>query len=732
MNLDKLKESARKYEQNGQWRQAIDVYKKALREFEESGEGVLDPSLYNRIGDLEMRVNDTSAAIRAYEQASDLYTEQGFFNNAIALCSKILRVNPGRTATYLRLAQLNARKNFVGDARKNLTEYIERMTALHHPAEAVDAVRIFVGQCAENPDIRAMLVELLRGGSFDPSMREPFDQLIRELERQDTPDEDDAGDGEVAVDTDAARRVDAASGLVFLDLEGGQARDTGYVSPVEGLEVIHQEQEPEEPWRQDTDRVDGFEYTGLDPVDTEIGASVEFVTESAFEVGEPLDLEGEDADPLDIDSYPSVELDEALAAASGDSEVESLDEIALTPAAGLEVLEPIDLETTPEVELPLDEGAALAVEADLDLDTDEPPEATGDLVFLVESDDVAAQAAQETSRTDGLSFISDQVDEPEAEAEAEPARDLAQFAEEQARVLLTVGDRTAGMAALDEALRQYEGSARLAEALRVADELIRFEPDAIYRYQKRVEIAYRAGDRGAMLDSYLGLADALARSGGLEHAVTVYRRVLEHDADNVTARTALIRLEAALAPPPPPPPPAASFVDLGSLILDEPAVRDTRMRVDQGAPIENEDEAFHEALAQFKRGIDENIDAEDFQAHYDLGIAFKEMGLLDEAIAQFQKALRSPDGRLKTSEQLGIAFYDKSRFAIAEAVLRRAIESLPGGDEEKIGSIYWLARSLEAQRRFEEALRFYERVLAVDIRFLDVGDRVHRLTSGAS
>ncbi|MBL8989466.1 MAG: tetratricopeptide repeat protein, partial [Gemmatimonadetes bacterium] len=102
MNLDKLKESARKYEQSGQWRQAIDVYKKALREFEESGEGVPDPSLYNRIGDLEMKDGDSGSAIRAYEQASDLYTEQGFFNNAIALCSKILRANPGRSATYLR------------------------------------------------------------------------------------------------------------------------------------------------------------------------------------------------------------------------------------------------------------------------------------------------------------------------------------------------------------------------------------------------------------------------------------------------------------------------------------------------------------------------------------------------------------------------------------------------------------------------------------------------------
>ncbi|MBX3147110.1 MAG: tetratricopeptide repeat protein [Gemmatimonadales bacterium] len=727
MNLDKLKESARKYEQNGQWRQAIDVYKKALREFEESGEGVLDPSLYNRIGDLEMRVNDTSAAIRAYEQAADLYTEQGFFNNAIALCSKILRVNPGRTATYLRLAQLNARKNFVGDARKNLTEYIERMTALHHPGEAVAAVRIFIAQCAENPEIRSMLVELLRGGSFDPSMREPFDQMVQELEQQDAPEEEEAG-GEVSVDSDAARRIDAASGLVFLDLDGGQGRESAYVNPVEGLEVIHNDSEPEEPWRQDTGRVEGFEYTGLDPVDTEIGATVEFVTESAFDIAETLELGEEDPDPLDIDSYPSVELDEALAAVGGDSEIESLDEIALTPTAGLEVLDPIDLETTPDIELPLDEAQGFVLEGEVAVDADGSPETPADLVFLSEDDSVSTPGAQAPGGGEA-----ELIDGGLAAAEAEPeSADLARYAEDRARVLLSAGDRVAGIAGLEEALRQYEGSGRLAEALQLADELIRYEPDAIYRYQKRVEIAYRAGDRGAMLDSYLGLADALARSGGVEHAMTVYRRVLEHDPDNRAARSALIRLEAALAPPPPPPPPAPSFVDLGSLILDEPAVRDTRMRVDQGAPIENEDEAFHEALTQFKRGIEENIDAEDFQAHYDLGIAFKEMGLLDEAIAQFQKALRSPDGRLKTSEQLGIAFYDKSRFAIAEAVLRRAIESLPGGDEEKIGSIYWLARALEAQRRYEEALRYYERALAVDIRFLDVGDRVHRLTSGAS
>ena len=39
-------------------------------------------------------------------------------------------MNPRRTQTYLRLAQLHARKNFVVEAKKNLIEYLERMNAL--------------------------------------------------------------------------------------------------------------------------------------------------------------------------------------------------------------------------------------------------------------------------------------------------------------------------------------------------------------------------------------------------------------------------------------------------------------------------------------------------------------------------------------------------------------------------------------------------------------------------
>jgi tetratricopeptide (TPR) repeat protein len=171
-------------------------------------------------------------------------------------------------------------------------------------------------------------------------------------------------------------------------------------------------------------------------------------------------------------------------------------------------------------------------------------------------------------------------------------------------------------------------------------------------------------------------------------------------------------------------------VDLGSMILDESSTRDTRMRIDRADPKgQDEQKEFQEILEQFKRGIEQNLDSEDYQAHYDLGIAFKEMGLLDEAIAEFQKALRSPEGRLRTSEALGICFYDKGQFAISETVLRRAVDSVEGGDDAKIGLLYWLGRAAEAQGKEPEAITSYERALAVDIRFMDLSDRMHRLVA---
>jgi hypothetical protein len=62
-------------------------------------------------------------------------------------------------------------------------------------------------------------------------------------------------------------------------------------------------------------------------------------------------------------------------------------------------------------------------------------------------------------------------------------------------------------------------------------------------------------------------------------------------------------------------------------------------------------------------------------------------------------------------------------------VLRRAVETADSGDDAKIGLLYWLGRAAEAQGKESDAITSYERALAVDIRFMDLSDRMHRLAT---
>src|SRR4051812_33165253 len=182
MNLEKLKDTARKLEQKEDWRKAIDVYLKAIQQAESGAETSPDLSLYNRVGDLYLKINDTAEAVRSYERAVDLYADQGFFNNAIALCGKILRVNPGRTQTYLKLCQLHARKNVVSEAKRNLIEFLERMNALGQLDQAFQAVKLFADQFSGSQEIRSMLVDLLRATSRGDEARDQLEKMAQDLE----------------------------------------------------------------------------------------------------------------------------------------------------------------------------------------------------------------------------------------------------------------------------------------------------------------------------------------------------------------------------------------------------------------------------------------------------------------------------------------------------------------------------------------------------------------------
>jgi tetratricopeptide (TPR) repeat protein len=170
-------------------------------------------------------------------------------------------------------------------------------------------------------------------------------------------------------------------------------------------------------------------------------------------------------------------------------------------------------------------------------------------------------------------------------------------------------------------------------------------------------------------------------------------------------------------------------VDLGALILgdDDDGEASTRFVVEEKEPSGDEDRDFAEMLASFRQKVAENIDVEDNASHYDLGVAFMEMGLIDEAISEFQVALRGGARPLATLELLGQCFVEKTQYPVAGRVLDRALK-LPGvADGDLVGVLYLLGRVEEGTGHPDRALEYYERVVAVDIRFRDTAQRVDRL-----
>jgi tetratricopeptide (TPR) repeat protein len=293
-----------------------------------------------------------------------------------------------------------------------------------------------------------------------------------------------------------------------------------------------------------------------------------------------------------------------------------------------------------------------------------------------------------------------------------------------AESLFEAGERDAALHELETAQQGLVNEAEYQAAAEIADELVHVAPDCVPYHQKRVELAVRLQAQDRLQLTYLDLADALVRMGEEARARAVYARVLELDPYDDRARAAL---GAAAPPPPPPPRPDDQFVDLADWLRDDDGPASTRMRMREPVISGDEQADFNALLQHFKDGVSRSLGENDFEGHYDLGVAYKEMGLLDDAIAEFQKALRSRAHRLPAYEALGQCFVEQGRHQIAATVLSRALHEPGLDDDQRVGVLYLLAYSCEALQRTDEARSYFQRVYATDINFRDVAARLAAL-----
>src|SRR5438445_6004378 len=159
--LEKQKDKARSLETKDP-KGAIEAWQEVLKDQEGEGEANPDLSIFNRIGDLYLKVRDPAQAADYCDRAVDKYAEVGCHNNAIAMCNKVLRNAPGRQTTYLKLAKLYAAKGFVAEAKQNFVEYAERMQKIGKIQQAFAALKEFADISPENAQLRGMLEEHLK------------------------------------------------------------------------------------------------------------------------------------------------------------------------------------------------------------------------------------------------------------------------------------------------------------------------------------------------------------------------------------------------------------------------------------------------------------------------------------------------------------------------------------------------------------------------------------------
>jgi len=193
------------------------------------------------------------------------------------------------------------------------------------------------------------------------------------------------------------------------------------------------------------------------------------------------------------------------------------------------------------------------------------------------------------------------------------------------------------------------------------------------------------------------------------------------------------------APPPPPPPRAAAPtppppVHEENLFADEDDFFDLAAELEseleeesEEVSLSEEEQSLEEIFKEFKKGVEQQLDSEDYDTHYNLGIAYKEMGLIDEAIGEFQLASKDPKRAVECASMLGLCFLEKGMPQLAIKWYRKGLEMPEILAEENVGLLYDLGSAYVEVGDTENAQKAFEEVYSLSPNYRDIVTRIKQL-----
>lgn len=274
------------------------------------------------------------------------------------------------------------------------------------------------------------------------------------------------------------------------------------------------------------------------------------------------------------------------------------------------------------------------------------------------------------------------------------------------RVRLKLGDLYLRNGHKDKAIDEYMKVAQQYES----DDL-NFRATAIYK-----KILYLDP---RLVDVYHKLANLYLREKLVGSAKLQYHNILKIRPNDPVALEALKKIEQNRVQ-------VESPSQEGLIIEPTPMVEESRS---EPPPPTHEEEKDEIPIPMVE--IDQETSARDLEMHYHLGIAYKEMELIDHAIAEFETASADSRRKFDCLVMLGMCFMEKEEYDKAIQYFHDASHVRELSKEEVIRLQYRLGLAYESNGMIQEAVKAYHQVIDLDSNFLDVRNRIERLQSSS-
>jgi len=134
-----------------------------------------------------------------------------------------------------------------------------------------------------------------------------------------------------------------------------------------------------------------------------------------------------------------------------------------------------------------------------------------------------------------------------------------------------------------------------------------------------------------------------------------------------------------------------------------------------------------EVFAKFKAGVAQQISVDDAQSHYDLGVAYKEMGLIDDASREFDVAARDPKHACVCHSMIGMLELERGNINEAIDAFTRGLHAPDRSKDQEAALCYEIGAAYEAKKMVKPALEHFQRTARLVPSYRDVQERVRRL-----